>query len=485
MDAIITVNEEQRIVLFNAAAEAMFGYSSEQALGSALDIILPERFRDIHRKHVQQFGETGTTNRAMGHLRTLFGRRSDGSEFPIEASISQVQTSKGHLFSVIVRDVTARVQAEAQLKELHEQTIKRMHQMSALRTIDLAISSSLDLRVTLSVILEQVINELGVDAADVLLLDPRTQMLDFAAGRGFITQAAEQNQILLGIGLAGAAALDQKTVQVPDVAEAPADFIRRDVFSKEQIEAFFVTPLVAKGETKGVLEVFHRAPFQPDAEWLSFFEALAGQAAIAIDGAQLFSSLQKSNQQLLLAYNTTIEGWSRALDLRDRETEGHTQRVTEMTLRLAQSLDRTFTDDQMVHIQRGALLHDIGKMGVPDRILLKPGKLTREEWKVMRKHPEYAYELLYPITYLRQALDIPYYHHERWDGSGYPHGLKGEQIPLAARVFAVADVWDALRSDRPYREGWQDELVYEYIDERAGTQFDPMVVDLFRKVISQ
>jgi putative nucleotidyltransferase with HDIG domain len=233
-------------------------------------------------------------------------------------------------------------------------------------------------------------------------------------------------------------------------------------------------PLIAKGQVKGVLEVFHRAPLEPGQEWLDFLEALAGQAAIAVDNATLFKDLQRSNVDLRLAYDATIEGWSRALDLRDEETEGHTQRVTEITVELAQRLG--FAEEALVQIRRGALLHDIGKMGIPDTILLKPGKLTDEEWVMMRKHPQYAYELLYPIAYLRPALEIPYCHHEKWDGTGYPQGLTGEQIPLAARLFAVVDVWDALTNDRPYRQAWPAEKVREHIQSLAGTHFDPQVV---------
>ena len=178
-----------------------------------------------------------------------------------------------------------------------------------------------------------------------------------------------------------------------------------------------------------------------------------------------------------VAYDSTLEGWSRALDLRDKETEGHTQRVTEMCMRLARALH--MDEDELVQVRRGALLHDIGKMGVPDSVLLKPGALNEEEWAIMRKHPEYAYQLLSPIAYLQPALDIPYCHHEKWDGTGYPRGLKGEQIPLTARVFAVVDVWDALRSDRPYRPAWPDAQVWEYICSGSGTHFDPHVVEEF------
>jgi PAS domain S-box-containing protein len=191
--------------------------------------------------------------------------------------------------------------------------------------------------------------------------------------------------------------------------------------------------------------------------------------------------LQRALQDLEEAYDRTIRGWVMALDLRDRETEGHTQRVTEMTVRLARVLDRT--DEEIMHIRRGALLHDMGKMGIPDKILQKPGPLTDEEWIVMRCHPQYAYEMLLPINYLKQALIIPYYHHERWDGSGYPLGLKGEDIPLFARLFAVVDVWDALSSDRPYRKAWQPQDVIDYLKQEAGRLFDPDIVERFLPLI--
>jgi putative nucleotidyltransferase with HDIG domain len=246
---------------------------------------------------------------------------------------------------------------------------------------------------------------------------------------------------------------------------------------EEGFVAYYGLPLTANGQVLGVMELFHRAALQPDAEWLNFLEILAGQAAIAVANANLLRDLVESSTQLALAYDATIEGWSRALDMRDRETEGHTERVTKLTLDLARTMG--VAEEELVHLYRGALLHDIGKMGVPDNILLKPGPLTEEEIAVMRRHPVNAYEMLAPIGYLSSALDIPYCHHERWDGTGYPRGLTGDQIPLAARIFAVADVWDALRSDRPYRASWPTERVRDYIRAQSGQHFDPSVVEAF------
>ena len=224
----------------------------------------------------------------------------------------------------------------------------------------------------------------------------------------------------------------------------------------------------------GVLEVFQRSQIVHDEEWLDFLKALAAQAAIAIDNVTLFDNLKRSNRELAQAYDATIEGWSRALELRDNVTEGHAQRVAALTDKLARLFGLSDTD--LVQARWGALLHDIGKMGIPDGILLKPDTLTETEWVVMKKHTSFAYEMLSPIRYLRSALDIPYAHHEKWDGTGYPLGLKGEQIPLVARIFAVVDVWDALRSDRLYRTSWPVEKVRTHLRSLAGTHFDPRVI---------
>jgi HD-GYP domain-containing protein (c-di-GMP phosphodiesterase class II) len=333
-------------------------------------------------------------------------------------------------------------------------------------------------------LLGQVTTQLNVDAADILLFNPHTQALEFAAGHGFRTTALQYTQLRLGEGYAGQAALERQTIRVQNLKEQKADFLRSpSPLAEEAFISYCGVPLLAKGDVCGVLEVFNRSMLEPDVDWLDFLETLAGQAAIAVENAMLFKDLQRSNSELTLAYDATIEGWSRALDLRDKETEGHTQRVTEMSVELARRMG--IEAGELIHIRRGAMLHDIGKMGIPDRILLKPGPLTEDEWQIMRQHPRYAHELLSPIAYLSSALDIPLYHHERWDGSGYPHGLKGEQIPLSARIFTVVDVFDALTSDRPYRPARSHRQALDYIQSQNGQHFDPKVVEAFLDMISK
>jgi putative nucleotidyltransferase with HDIG domain len=360
---------------------------------------------------------------------------------------------------------------------LFEETRHRVKRLAALREIDMAITASLDLRVTLKVLLDQVLLTLGVDAADILLLNTLTQTLEYNARSGFQTGALRKNHIRLGEGYAGRAALERRVISIPNLDDAEPDQLAGAVLPGESFVAYFAVPLVAKGQVKGVLEVFHRQTLTPDPEWLQFLETLAGQAAIAIDNAVLFEDLQRSNSELTLAYDTTLEGWARALELRDKETIGHTQRVTETTLNLARAMK--MTEIELVHVRRGAILHDIGKMGIPDRILLKPGPLDEDEWEIMRQHPVYAYQMLSPIPFLRPALHIPYCHHEKWDGSGYPRRLRGDQIPQEARIFAIADVWDALRSDRPYRPALIRDEALAYIVAHSGTHFDPRLVKVF------
>ena len=374
----------------------------------------------------------------------------------------------------LIRDMAA---SAIHRSSLHEQTERRLRYLSGLRMIDLAIARSFDLHATLDLLINQVISQLTVDAAAILLLNQTSLTLEFAAGNGFRTEAIREARISLGDSYAGKAAIERKMVHFSskDTPNHPPQFT--SMLKNEGFVEYFGLPLISKGNIKGVLEIFHRTPLQTDPEWLDFMDMLSQQAAIAIDNSELFEDLQHSNLELALAYESTLEGWSHALDMRDKETEDHTQRVVELTLQLANQMG--VRDEEFQHIRWGALLHDIGKMAISDDILFKPGSLNEEEMAIMRQHTVFAYKLLSPISYLSQALDIPYNHHERWDGGGYPRGLKGGEIPLAARIFAVVDVWDALRSDRPYRPAWSDEEALEYIRSQSGSHFDPKIVETF------
>ncbi len=353
----------------------------------------------------------------------------------------------------------------------------RLHYLTSLHSIDMIISASLDLQVTLNVFLDQLVSHLDIDAAAVLLFDRHTQTLEYAAGKGFFTKGIEGTRQRLGTGCAGRAAMERRLIHLPRLLKEQPCWQRPELLSKEKFVAYCAQPLVAKGEIQGVLEIYHRNPFDPDPEWREYLESLAGRAAIAIENATLFNELQRAHAELVIAYDTTIEGWGRALELRDRETSGHTERVATMTRKLAQEFG--IEGEKLVHVTRGALLHDIGKMAIPDSILMKEGPLTPEERRIMEQHPVYAFEMLAPIPYLQPAIDIPYCHHEHWDGSGYPRKLKGEQIPLPARIFAVVDTYDALVNQRRYHAAWPPEKACAYIREQAGTLFDPAVVEKF------
>lgn len=276
----------------------------------------------------------------------------------------------------------------------------------------------------------------------------------------------------VGEGLCGAAVRGGVTLMVGDVTrDARYVPIGHDVRSE------LVTPIRVAGRVWGVLNVESPLVDAFDEDDRQALETVAAQMGAALANVLLLADLRGSRDELSRAYDQTIEGWARALDFRDRETEGHSQRVTELAVELARRMG--LSAEALVHLRRGALLHDIGKMGIPDSVLLKAGPLDDQEWAVMRRHPDMALALLEPIEFLREALDIPSAHHEKWDGSGYPSALAGEAIPLPARIFAVIDVWDALRHDRPYRPAWNAARARALIEQESGRHFDPRVVRAF------
>jgi PAS domain S-box-containing protein len=470
-DIVARFDPQLRYIYVNDGVEKIMGIPAQSFLGMRnRDLPMPEKLVEMWDDNLSQVFETGRARTIEFEYHSLKGlRRFESRLVPELGSTGEVERVLS-----IARDITERKQAELRIRE-------QLERLTALSNIDQAIMSSFDLHVTLDVLLSQVVSQLQIDAADVLLLSRDGQQLEYAAGQGFRMHAMESRRVRMGESYAGRAAKERQLIKIENLTREPRDPLFATLLAGEGFVSYYGVPLIAKGKVVGVLEVFCRAELQPYPEWLDFLDTLARQAAIAIENATLLDNLEYSHRELFQAYDATIEGWSRAMDLRDRETEGHTQRVTRMTLELARAMQ--VDDAQLIHIRRGALLHDMGKLGIPDPILLKAEKLTEEEWEIMRKHPQFAYEMLSSIRYLEPALKIPYCHHEKWDGTGYPRGLKGEQIPLEARIFAVVDVWDALRSDRPYRPAWDHEKARDHIREHAGTDFDPKVVKQFLKII--
>ena len=462
---VLLVDRGGVILDFKAGRDQHLYPYFDETLYKSVQIFLPQEISHQVLQTIESLKQTGKSASINFNL-TL-----EKKVKWFEARFSSVEN---HQIIIVMQNITEEKQKEIQFKRQHKW-------LAALQAIDISIASGTDLALSLSMLLKHVTTELEVDAADILVLKKNEVNLDFFAGYGFNVPSSENHCAQLGVGYAGVAALEQRIVHIENLSSHKNDCFHSPIFSQEGFVDYYAIPLVVKGNVKGVLEVFHRSSIQRDSEWLNFLETLGRQAAIAIDNATLFDDLQHSQVELEQAYNATIVGWSHALDLRDKETEDHTRRVTDITLKLASFME--VPRDKLVQIQRGAILHDIGKMGIPDYILHKRGALTEKEWEVMRQHPQYAFEMLAPISYLEPALDIPYYHHEKWDGSGYPHGLKGTQIPLAARIFAVADVYDALTSERPYRSAWPDKRAQNYIFAKANEHFDPGVVDCFRKMM--
>lgn len=362
---------------------------------------------------------------------------------------------------------------------LYQDARKQIERLQTMQVIDRTILGSMDRHLFFDVFLRAITEQFGINAVGVLLFDPIGLALQYEASYGFKTDIYRKTRLNLGEGFAGKVGLERKRLYIPDIRESK-EFKTLRIMDIEGFISYVGQHFTAKGQLVGVLEMFNNEPINADNEWFDYLETIVQHLAIALDNIKLFENLQRTQTELLLSYESAIEGWSYAMDLRDKETEGHSQRVTEISLRLARELGMKESD--LIHVKHGALLHDIGKLGVPDAILFKPDKLTDEEWVLMRKHPVYAYEMLIRIDYLKQAIDIPYCHHERWDGSGYPRGLKGEEIPLSARIFAVADTFDALSSERPYRSAWPREKIFEYIKSQKGKQFDPKVVDAFIRI---
>ena len=442
--------------------------SKEQMMGSLTKIFAKETYK-IFEKELLAFWN----RQPLFEMETV-SQTVSGEKIFMWVSIA-IPTEEIDLSSVLVTamDITQR-------KEAEEQVRMQVRYLGALRAVDMAISASMDLPITLRVLINQVQQQLLVNAVSILTLDQHTQTLKYAAGIGFESNTVENTNLRLGQSYAGQAALERRIIMADDLTANSSTIFTKN-FNKEAFTHYIGIPLVSKGTVKGVLELFNYGPFNQDAAWMSLLEAMAGQAAIAIENATLMDDVQKINLNLRTAYDATIEGWARSIDLGCADLENHSITLADLAIELAQVSG--LQGEGLLNLRRGALLHDIGKLGIPDTILSKPEPLSKEEWKIMRTHPLIAKQVLGSIDFLQSAMDIPCYHHENWDGSGYPNGLAGHEIPFAARVFAVVDCWVALRSDRPWRKAWTDSNAWEFIEKQSGKKFDPQIVEKFRTLM--
>jgi len=407
----------------------------------------------------------------------MFGGELIGALIVIEREKSQRKFTERemHLLSLFASQAAAAVRNA----RIYEDMRHRIAELEAVNTITRTLRIAQSLDEMLNILLDETLRVIETEVGVIWLYDSMGDKLVSTVTRGWFEKLRE-TPMRPGEGIAGNVFLSGE----PYIStEFQRDMRTRELF-REQIPPDWggaCLPIRTTQGSVGVLFVSVHLPRELKSEEVNLLTTLSDIAGNAIQRMQLHEDTLRYAEELALAYDSTLEGWARAIELKDKETEGHSRRVVKLSERLARALG--MTEDEIVHLRRGVMLHDIGKMGIPDHILLKPGPLTEDEWESMRQHPQYAYDMLSSIDFLGPAIDIPYCHHERWDGEGYPRGLKGEEIPLGARIFSVVDVWDALLSDRPYRKRWSRKKAEKYIRSQAGIRLDPKIVEVFLKII--
>jgi len=466
-EGIVIQDEEGRFTFANPAALQMLGYSLEELLELPWTAVVHPGDHEIVRQ-----ADSRRLRGEADRYEVRFLRKYGGIVHVLVASRPRMVEGQFAGSLTVFTDITAQKQATEQIQ-------KQIEQLQALHSIDMAIAGSLDINVTLEVLLSQVLDQLQVDAGAVFLLDPHESRLRYEVGAGFRGRAFREASIPLTEGLVAQVVHTHKTTPFLSFADEPDAIAGFPTIQEEGFTGLCLAPLIAKGRVLGVLAVFTRGLPEREEAWPSYLDAMAARAAIAVDNATIFREMNESHLHISRAFDEVLTGWARTVELRSGEGDGHTERVMRLSLQLARKLG--MRGKELVHLRRGALLHDIGNLALPDALLRKPKPLTPSERAQIEEHPAFAYAILSPIEFLRPAIDIPFCHHERWDGSGYPRRLRGETIPLIARIFAVVDVWSALTSDRPHREAWPEEKACNYLREQAGVLFDPHVVEVFLK----
>jgi PAS domain S-box-containing protein len=478
----VILDREGKVIFCNEYFLNLVGWSWQETLHSDWfeRFVLPaerNRRRSRYIEHVQQ--------EKIEHQQESWLLTRSGERRLIAWNNTFIRGADGSILGMarIGQDITRARQNEEKIRQHLQETDLLLARLNTLREIDTAITSHHSSEEKMGIILNAIKNALKVDAVNILTESVPGYLLPYASC-GF--NLAQILPISTQIGFP----------EVDETLNKGAPLVINRIVTGElshwltsrfsgfvPYRFYAAAPMEVEGQRIGILEVFSHKSCTPSDEWQEFFRILATQTAIALNHDRMIQDIRRANEELRQAYRATIEGWSATLELRDKETQGHSDRMLELSEKLGRRMG--LNEKQLQDLQYGVLLHDIGKMAVPDAILNKPGPLDEEEWAIMRQHPQYAYDLLSRIPFLRGAMDVIYCHHERWDGSGYPRGLKGEQIPLYARIFAIVDVWDALTHDRPYRQAWSIEKALAYLQEQAGIQFDPRVVETFTALIRE
>lgn len=463
-EGLVLMDQEGIIRYVNRKIKKMMAFSSDEIFHQELVKFLPDiqAERDSVWRHLlHEMGEFET------ELLTQTGLR-----IPVSVSLQSIflENSQQAGVMAVISDISLRKKNELAIQ-------KKLKELAGLREIDRTILTRTTFNDLATVVIHQLISELSIPAGAIHIFAPNSTRVEYSDVFGIDSGSHPES---IDIDQARRMTMIESGNTLLDISEFPECKLNTTLYAEPYRQAF-LAPIVIREQLKGILELAFMDVSELDDTWSSYFASVLIQTAVGIDKIELLRNLQVQNEVLQESYDGLINGWARALELRDEETKGHSDRVTNLAIQLAQSFG--FSGEDLQNFRVGCLLHDIGKMGVPDTILLKPGKLTEEEWIVMRKHPEMAFQLLSDLPFLKDALDIPFCHHELWNGTGYPHGLAGEEIPLAARIFTVVDVWDALSSDRPYRNAWGREKVIQYIVDNRGVLYDPQVVDRFMQII--
>ncbi len=473
-EGVAILDVEGDFVYVAPSERPLTGYRPEEVLGrSAFENIHPEdrpRLMEMFHENAKKPGVAVTTE--YRH------HRKDGEWRYFEVT-GHNMLDEPHVRGVVVnfRDITKRKQAEEDLR-------RRAGELESLVAVSSSLRAAPAVADMIPVVIREAAKVVGAANGAIFLIEEGSGDL---ISKGWYSAETDSFVRLDGErlvrhtiheGVTGFVVRTGEIYATDHMQDDPLPlFVPGEAERLQGMNSGISLPLRAHNRIVGVLHVALREKRSFTETEVRLLTAIAEMAGSALQRATLFEQTLRHADELTSAYNHTLAGWARALELRDELTEGHTRRVTDLTLRLARAMG--VAEPDLIHIQRGAILHDIGKMAIPDSILLKRGALTRKEQATMRQHPQFAFDMLYPIEFLRPALDIPLCHHEKWGGNGYPRGLKQEEIPLAARIFAVADVWDAITSDRPYRPAWAKEKAHKYIIAQSGKYFDPQVVKAF------